>query len=92
MNTANLIIVLIYLFYLSIFNFCSFICIFIFRLERVITRMMRTLPVLSSSEKKMMQELEAMQTHIPVFLNQLRQIKEKEKLTSQVNTVFKGYF
>lgn len=55
-----------------------------FRLERVITRMMRTLPVLSSSEKKMMQELEAMQTHIPVFLNQLRQIKEKEKLTSQV--------
>lgn len=41
--------------------------------------------MLSNSEKKMMQELEAMQTHIPVFLNQLTQIKEKEKLTSQVN-------
>lgn len=59
-------------------------CLLIGRLERVITRMMRTLPVLSSSEKKMMQELESMQTHIPVFLNQLRQIKEKEKLTSQM--------
>ena len=34
-----------------------------------------------------MQELEAMQTHIPVFFNQLRQIKEKEKLTNQVNTI-----
>ncbi|XP_045132213.1 nucleoporin 88-like [Portunus trituberculatus] len=61
-------------------------CLLIGRLERVISRMMRTLPVLSSSEKKMMQELEAMQTHIPVFLNQLAQIKEKEKLTSQMET------
>ncbi|KAK8398719.1 hypothetical protein O3P69_004081 [Scylla paramamosain] len=40
--------------------------------------------LLIGSEKKMMQELETMQTHIPGLLNQLKQIKEKEKLTSQM--------
>ncbi|KAK4325039.1 hypothetical protein Pmani_004350 [Petrolisthes manimaculis] len=49
------------------------------RLERVMTQVMRAMPVLSTSEKNMSRELEAMQTHFPAFTNQLAQIKEKDK-------------
>lgn len=54
------------------------------------TQVMRALPVLSTSEKNMARELDAMQTHLPAFVNQLAQIKEKDKWqTNQVS--FESY-
>ncbi|XP_045602004.1 nucleoporin 88 [Procambarus clarkii] len=49
------------------------------RLERVLSLVMRALPVLSTGEKNMMQELESMQNHTSTLMNQLAQIKAKDK-------------
>ncbi|XP_053635741.2 nucleoporin 88 [Cherax quadricarinatus] len=49
------------------------------RLERVLSQVMRALPVLSTGEKNMMRELESMQSHTSSLLNQLAQIKAKDK-------------
>ncbi|XP_071551048.1 nucleoporin 88 isoform X2 [Panulirus ornatus] len=55
------------------------------RLERVLSQVMRVLPVLSAGEKNMMKELESMQSHISTFMNQLSEIKVKNKWqTSQM--------
>ncbi|KAG7157815.1 Nuclear pore complex protein Nup88-like [Homarus americanus] len=49
------------------------------RIERVLSRVMRALPMLSRGEKNMKHELDSMQSHISSLMNELTQIKAKDK-------------
>ena len=56
-----------------------------FRLERVMSQIIRGLPLLSAAERTMLKELENMKDNAPDLKNQLAQVKAK--LNWQVSQV-----
>ena len=66
-------------------KYCSLMLFTTFRLERVMSQIIRGLPLLSAAERTMLKELENMKDNAPDLKNQLAQVKAK--LNWQVSQV-----